>query len=376
MRILYDFQAFQIQQFGGISRYIVEISSRIAAAGWAEVYIFKGLHRSSLRWKPMGSSTQRSIGFRIGPVLSGLKPTSLINYAWFGLFQGVAEKFDILHFTYYPRSLVNRKGARIVVSLYDMIPETFPSLYKGDPIIDRRRKAFQAADLILSISESSRRDLLRFYQIDPGKIKVVHLASSLLPDQNKAITAVNKSGALSGKPFILYVGVRAGYKNFSAVLNAFGTDPLLYQNFDLCCFGSAPFSMDENHQIKNLRLRGRVRILKGSDDFLRECYKEASALVYPSLFEGFGLPLVEAMALGCPVAASDRGSVPEVLAGAGILFDPTHVEDIARALKVILFDEDARKACILKGLERSRSFSWENTAEQTLAAYSKCLQSY
>jgi glycosyltransferase involved in cell wall biosynthesis len=209
--------------------------------------------------------------------------------------------------------------------------------------------------------------------VDPAKVKVVHLASSLLPDPHIGERTSGAHLLPHSRPFILYVGARAGYKNFAAVLSAFGSDPELYDNFELRCFGAAPFSPEEKRRIVELHLEERVRHDAGSDTLLRKCYERASVLVYPSLYEGFGLPLVEAMDMGCPVAASNCGSIPEVLNGAGILFDPTRAEDIARALRTILFDEGTKRTCISNGRERVKAFSWQRTAELTMAAYSSCL---
>jgi glycosyltransferase involved in cell wall biosynthesis len=373
MRILYDFQVFQIQEYGGISRYVAEIATRIAAFEGVKVTVFRGLHRSRADWSTKNEALSGNYGIWVGSCVAGWKPTSLVNYALFSLFQTTRKRFDILHLTYYPREIINRKGAKLVVSLYDMIPETFPALYLGDPIIERRKLAFQAADIILSISEASKKDLLRIYPVDPAKVKVVHLAGSLLSGRDSVERTSGLSGLPRPRPSILYVGGRAAYKNFAAVLSAFGSDPELHDNFDLCCFGSIPFSPEEKRRIAELHLEQRVRHEAGSDALLRACYESASVLVYPSLCEGFGLPLLEAMDLCCPVVASDRGSIPEVLAGAGILFDPTRVEDIARALKMVLFDEETRRTCISKGRERVKAFSWQRTAELTMAAYSSCL---
>jgi glycosyltransferase involved in cell wall biosynthesis len=369
MRILYDFQIFQIQRWGGISRYFFELFKRISMVPEFRPHIFLGLNQIGLPWEETGNPSSIKWDMRIPAKFCRLKTTSALNYVMFSGYQVLSPPFDVLHLTYYPRRIINPNKAKLIVSLYDMIPERFPTLYGDDPILERRRIAFETADLILSISQASLDDLLTIYSIDPARTAVVHLASSFEADVRNPNLKENSELGPPRRPFLLFVGSRESYKNFILVLSIYAKDDEISRDFDLICFGSSPFSPDERRLIEEYRLTGKVIHVSGNDESLRWYYRNASLLVYPSLCEGFGLPLVEAMTLGCPVTASARGSIPEVLGDAGIMFDPDVPESVSKALRDVLFDDRLRDNLISRGHSRATLFSWQRTVEATCTAY-------
>ena len=275
---------------------------------------------------------------------------------------------DIFHETYYDRTGVAPKTCPTVVTAYDMIHELFPDDFSRlDKTAVHKRIALSRADHIISISNSTRDDLIRILGIPEHKISVVHLGferfvSALLPRNCEHIE--------SHRPFLLYVGNRSGYKNFSGFMRGFSISRRLKSDFDVIAFGGGPLSSKENAFISKLGLpAGQVKQIGGDDSLLGELYKGAAALIYPSLYEGFGLPPLEAMAHGCPVISSNTSSMPEVIGDAGVFFDPRSIEQIASAIEDVVYSSEITSALKARGIARLEHFSWHQCAEQTLAVY-------
>ena len=271
----------------------------------------------------------------------------------------------IWHSTYFtpPREWAGPK----VVSLYDMVPERFSNFFCDpwdDALRERRKNAILDADKVIAISENTRQDVLDILDVDPAKVCVVHLSYNPLfrPLASDAIAGVG-----GGRPFFLYVGDRNHYKNFDGLLKGFAR---WKQNAeaDLYVVGK-PLSEKETQLVASLGLQDRVQA-KGmvSDEELCVYYNTAAGFVYPSYGEGFGIPLLEAMACGCPVIASDIPSSREVAGDVPYLFDPSQPDELAAIFPAILNDGRGSERT-RKGLEAVTAFSWEKTAAQTLGVY-------
>jgi glycosyltransferase involved in cell wall biosynthesis len=176
------------------------------------------------------------------------------------------------------------------------------------------------------------------------------------------------------KPFILYVGPRRGYKNFKQFARAFASSNMMRRNFELICFGGEPLG-DEDVAAVAVTDGPSVslRRLTGDDAVLGRCYRQASLFVCPSLSEGFGVPVLEAMSAGCPVACAKVGSLPEVGGGAAIYFDPTSIDDMRGAMESVLDSDERRKTMSVAGIAWAKTFSWERCAADTRAVYERLL---
>jgi glycosyltransferase involved in cell wall biosynthesis len=362
MRLVYDFQIFSFQRHGGISRYFVELANRAAGFSGLDVSIVAPLHiNDALR----GSSSVRVIGKYIRHIPKTAPIRLRLNT---GMTRWLLHRNppDVVHETYYSVPKLAPAGTRTVTTIYDMIPEKFPDLVPdGHEASVAKAQAVERADHVICISDTTRSDLLEILKVDPKKVSVVHLASTF---SESAAYPNERPRVLS--PYLLFVGRRSQYKNFDRLLRAYAQSRHLRDNFKLVCFGGEASFDEENSEMRRLGVhRENVVRLTGDDRSLAAAYAGASLLVYPSLYEGFGIPVVEAMSLRCPVACSNTGSMPEIVGDAGEYFDPYSVESIAHAMEKIAGSPARAKELVDLGLKRVKRFSWQSCADQTRLAY-------
>ncbi len=240
----------------------------------------------------------------------------------------------------------------------ELLPETFPL---GSPHMDKR--AFvEEADLVLCISESTRTDLLSVYGAPRAPVLVTPLG-------------VAPGFALGVRPakdlpdrYLLFVGNRSGYKDFSVLARAFAA-ARLPDEVTLVAVGGGPLDDDERELLAGLHLTSRVRQVDLSDSDMPGAYADALGFVYPSRYEGFGLPTVEAMSVGCPTILARSSSHPEVGGDAALYFEPGDVDGLVAHLEVVTGDDDVREDLAVRGRARAAGFTWANTARVTAEAY-------
>jgi glycosyltransferase involved in cell wall biosynthesis len=219
----------------------------------------------------------------------------------------------------------------------------------------------------LAISASAARDIVACYpDIDASKIAITPLGvdSGFFEGNHIQQPCVTK-------PYFLYVGNRRSYKNFGRLLAAFGQSGLA-RVFDLRVISpGGGFSADEAARVEQYQLRDSIQLQTNADErTLRESYANAVALIYPSEYEGFGLPVIEALASGTLVAASDVASMPEVGGDVAFYFDPRSAESIADSLhRIVGLSAEQRTQRIEQGVARAHTFTWERCQEQTLAVF-------
>lgn len=365
MRIAYDHQIFGWQKYGGVSRYFFELANNIAQIPSEQVAIVSPLYVNSylssasaqLRVMGRGLPAIRRTG-RIYRAVNQLLAPSMMR----------AFHPDVVHETYYATASQAPRGSKVVLTVFDMIHERFPeSFSKWDPLTREKEVAVRRADHIVCISEHTRKDLVELLGVDPARTSVVHLGFSLTR------TRTGEAGE-TGRPYLLHVGGRSGYKNFETLLRAYASRSVLTREFDLVAFGGGDFTPRERALIKELGLSDlQVRQIGGDDAILAGLYQGAALLVYPSRYEGFGIPPLEAMSFDCPVACANTSSIPEVVGDAAAFFDPASSDAMARAVESVLNDAPLRETLIARGRERIKMFSWRRCAEETLNVYRKLL---
>jgi len=258
-----------------------------------------------------------------------------------------------------------------VLTFHDAASERFGDIYPdlGQGLYEVKKKLINRADAIIAVSEFSKQELLRYFSVSPDKVSVVHLGTAFGTESMNG--SANRSVAVVAEPFpyVLYVGKRRLYKNFDGFFRAM--QPVLHRHPDLhlICAGGGLFDRDERSMLHNARLNDRVHYRPVTDAGLLSLYGNARAFVFPSLNEGFGIPVLEAFSGGCPVILSNRSSLPEVAAEAAVYFDPEDEGAIADAVERVLTDDMLRNDLIRKGTGRLLNFSCDKTARQTLGIY-------
>jgi len=363
MRVLYDYQAFSRQFYGGVSRYFVELARLLSRLEDTEVKILAPLYINHyLKELDPGIVSGKQVSQ--APKATG----RLFNIYNRAATPRKASGYhpDIVHETYYARKPVRlRNNPARIITVYDMIHEHFPDYFPGwDKTAATKQMAVARADHVICISENTRRDLLDITNVRPDKVSVVHLGFDS-PQTQDAPT-----DPLIDNPYLLHVGIRSGYKNFQRLLEAYAGNPRLYKHYRLVCFGGGKFSRTEEQLRKSLGLAAdRLVWLGGSDSVLTQLYRHASAFVYPSLYEGFGIPPLEAMSHNCPVVCSNGGSVPEIVGNAGEFFDPYKIPDISQAIERVLYSPDRSSELRRLGKDRITRFTWDRCADETHRIY-------
>jgi glycosyltransferase involved in cell wall biosynthesis len=366
--IVYDYPIFSMQVFGGVSRYICEIADRVQRRPEWNAHVVAPIHFNQY----LADSSIPTLGLYI----PSTKPSLRKLYRWTNnLAAPIAMKLtqpDLLHQTYYQMKPLVAK-VPVVVTVHDMIHELFPQYFPADDPTSRRKAlSVAAADHIICVSKSTAEDLIAVLGVPRRKIAVIPLGCSATFGDIKQ-TVVDEWRPET-RPYVLYVGERGIYKNFTRFIEAYAGSARMVREFDLLVFGGGSFTKVELARIDQLGVPGdSVRWLSGDDEALARSYANARVFVYPSEYEGFGIPVLESMRCGCPVACSNSSSISEVVGSASEFFDPLSVDSIRMAMENVVFNDSRRRALISAGKERSRLFSWDKCADQTIEAYKALL---
>lgn len=357
LKILFDDQMFTIQQYGGVTRYFYEVAHRLADCPDINVRIIAPLYVNSYI-EGLPFLTGRRI-----PFFRGVNRLCAWTNARFGTRKVAGFDPDIIHETYYASHVSTIPGARRILTVFDMIHERFsPSAKKTDALMCAKKAAVGRSHHIICISENTKRDLVNLLQVNPEKVSVIYLASSLCSDSRRA--------SLIRVPYILYVGPRDRYKNFDRLLQAYAASSRLLKDFKLICFGGGRYTGSEYARQNQLNIPAEnVVQVSGDDTVLAGLYQHAGVCVYPSLYEGFGLPPLEAMSCGCSVICSNASSLPEVVGDAACLIDPYRVDEITHAMEHVLYSDSYARLLEQRGREQAMKFSWDTCAAQTLDVY-------
>ncbi len=364
MRIVFDGQAFQLENRGGISRYVVWLAAALQKLH-VDVRVVAPVHHNAHLHEASG--IPRSGRYFERPLLNR-RVDALMNR----LLEPAAlymARPDILHATYYTGRSTGGAKAR-VLTVHDMIHERFTHWHPHDPIMAMKARAVAQADHVICISRATQLDLCELLQVPEHKTSVICHGANRLPQPS--LEALSRVPA---EPFVLFVGQRHRHKNFGVLLRAFGASPLGQSGLRLIAFGGKPFNADELEEARRCGLDGsRLARVTGDDDLLAAYYSRAVVLVYPSLYEGFGAPLLEAMALGCPVITCNASCMPEIAGDAALYFQPGDPEELAVTIERLYSSSGLRHDIVAAGHRREAQFTWEKCASETLSVYTKVLQ--
>ena len=370
MKLLLDPQAYNMQQFGGISRYHTEVLVELQREGRLKIEcpivysdnlhlkeygLFQNFRNTFVdaSWMPKFLKKKLVKKFRKQNIKLTRKALA-------------KQEFDVFISTYYdPYFLENLGSKPFVLTLHDMIHDIFPQYFTRDKYtVARKKLLLEKATRVICVSENTKKDILRFYpHIDASKLDVVYLAQS--------IDTQSKSDVSLPENYILFVGNRTIYKNFNFFIKAVA--PLLLADSDLfvICAGGNAFERDEIAMLQNLGISNQIIQRNFEDHELASYYSNAKCFVFPSEYEGFGIPVLEAMACGCPVVLANHSSFPEVAGNAGIYFELNNAADLKNKVDELLTNETLRQDFIKRGLDNAAKFSWKKTAQACLEVYKK-----
>jgi glycosyltransferase involved in cell wall biosynthesis len=369
LEVVIDGVIFQFQSRGGVSRIYSEILPRMCDQDdYLRITLLLKEGRAPRQPLPAHRFITHRAVPHVNPYLRpgrlwgkhALSVRRLVDRLWIGYGAG-----KIWHSTYFTQP-DHWRGAQ-VVTVVDMIYELYPNLFNepdDEQFRERKRRAVTDASAVICISETTRADVQNYYGIGSDKTFVVPLAhsDSFRPPEDE------EKSRHEGGPFLLYVGRRTHYKNFDLLLEAYSSWSRR-TDIDLIVVSDSHWTPEEERRLAKLDLCSHVHLLTDiDDDHLRRLYGQAAAFVYPSLYEGFGIPLLEAMACGCAVVASDIPTSREVAGDCAIYFEPDSSEDLRNALERVVTEgpKATRRAA---GINRARAFSWNETARRTLEVY-------
>jgi len=361
MKVLYDSIVFSDQTFGGISHYFVELMNNLPAPWdyrlslWASENEYLKLLDKPCRHIPLRHFPEHRKLYRAINARADRRNISKGGY-------------DVFHTTGFTPRLLPMSKAPVVATVHDMIYlDNYRNGHLKREVFENVEKTILAADHIIAISRNTRRELLEhFPQISGERVSVVYHGVSL-PEGELL--------PLPGMPdnYVLFVGQRGGYKNFSTFLRAFSILADEDKTLQLVCTGRS-FGKGEREEICRLGLAGRV-VSKFIDAFdMPALYANARCFVFPSKAEGFGMPILEAFASGCPVALSNASCLPEIAGEGGVYFNPDDPEEMAMKISGIIFDEKFRLFMIDRGREKLSEYSWTKTAALTAEVYNKVIE--
>lgn len=360
MRVAYDGYIYTLQRHGGVNRIFEETVRRLPSDWRPEMWlrpgaVFPADAHAGLKLRSYGSAALLR--------WSVFEKLAARNYAA----RFARSRPDICHPTYYEvcsREPASALPGPMVLTVYDFIVQRMPHIFStASDLIAIQRAAIEAADRIICISESTLRDLEEFYPGRASRATVVPLASGLEP--RDAILSPEPPA-----PYFLFVGSRTGYKNFHLTLHALAALSGEAGEIPLVVIGQKRLDRHEMALIDSLGLEGRVRFERCDDDNrLAGWYRESLALLYPSSYEGFGIPVLEAMQCGTVAIAARATSIPEVAGDAAILVPAEDVAALAEAMQQVADQPALRSRLIEAGHRQAARFHWDRTARETVAVY-------
>lgn len=327
-------------------------------------------------YQGVGQSIQAKYPERVSICEKRFPPIRVLRWIWrssdFLPLDRVLGGIDIFHSTNFVTPPL--RNARSVLTIYDLImlfPEFFVPLYPREEL----KRYIDRADSIIAISEHTKRDIINFFNVPEEKVRVILLAADERFRCIEDKEAIRKTLDIYGisDEYILYTGPMELRKNVPALVRAYSilkTENKISHKLVLAGNKGGGQYKEIMDIISSDGIENEV-IFTGfvADDDLPYLYNGASVFAFPSLYEGFGLPPLEAMACGCPVVTSNTSSLPEVVGDAGLMVDPNRPEELAEAMWRILEESELRAELRERGLKRAAEFSWRRCAEETLAVY-------
>ncbi|UBM60727.1 glycosyltransferase family 4 protein [Marinilongibacter aquaticus] len=359
IKILFDHQKFTTQRFGGISRYFAALMERLQATESFDYEI--GLEYSENEYLNIEFSEFKKLLFsnKIGKrFLYQLNERKSLEYV-------KKDNFDIFHPTYYDNYFAKDLKKPLVTTIHDMTYELLPEYFWAqDPLTQQKRMHIEQADAIIAISESTKNDILNVYpSANENRIHVIHHGIELVAEPETQIIPTLP------ETFVLFVGDRSGYKNFYKTLTSYKIISGNFPELKLVLVGGGSLAIAENEAINRLGLKDKVVHMSLNNAQLNYTYQKAQYLIYPSLYEGFGLPILEAFQNNCPLILSHIPCFKEIAGSAALYFEPNEEGGMIKPMELLLTDENLKRHLIALGREKLKQYDIKTCLEKTLNLY-------
>lgn len=383
MKVLYDYQAFTMQHFGGVSKCFCELLMHKPKDLDYEIAISQSNNSHLIDSNLVDNLVYPAMDYQVFakrfPHLAKHKIYKLLNIL--GLIKGAEKlnkkesilklkekKFDVFHATFFDDYFLPYIGDKpFVITVHDMMPEIFPDYFKKpNPETKRKKELCEKAAAVIAVSENTKKDLIRIMDIPEEKIHVIYHGGPNI-DNSFSLPLVRGE-------YFLYVGQRDAYKNFHQTLMDFSLFHRLFPLVKLVCTGK-PFSSSENKLIRELELRQNVIYIRPTDIELLNLYHYAIAFIYPSLYEGFGMPILEAFACGCPVLLNNKSCFPEIAGDAALYFesDASNSTLVDCLIQIYKMNRNDREALVKNGYRRLACYNWTQSSLLLYNIYKKII---
>lgn len=357
--VVFSPELFSIQNYGGVARVMIELVRALHGCG-ADWTVWAGRHGCEQLPQIAAElgAEERVIGDFEGKLPGRLVSASENEWKFRQYLRSRGRA--VVHRTQYPVIDMIPSGFPKVVTLHDMWTERPDVRALGAFRSGFKRRAMEGSDAIVCVSDNTFNDLREHWPKLAGKAVVIkHGVRSI---------SAYPVPAPYDHPYFLYVGAREERKNFAILIEAFRACDR-FGDVKLVCVGGGAFNEAEQALIAGANLAGAIVQRRANDDELAGLYESAVALLYPSRFEGFGMPLLEAMLHGCPVVSSPLTCLPEIGGAAALYCDADDPQDWAAAMMRLIDDEGARAQCVVLGRQRAAEFTWDDAAAKYLKLY-------
>lgn len=349
MKVLFDHHLFY-QLYGGASKYFVKMISHLPQDSWETTALW------SINEYARATGLIHTVKKRFKGEVSVLERVNRI-YTTYKIVKG---QFNVLHQTDFDNYFYKELGDKpLVVTYHD---SNLSTIDPHPAIVKKQEKALHRANAIIVVSQNTKKDLLDLFDVDEKKVHVIYHGIDI-PD----LQEFPKERIIKDEYF-LYVGRRSTYKNFKRLASAFARLHKIYKNIKLVCT-SQEFTEEEYYFFSSLSIDDALIAVKASEQEMIQLYRDAVALVFPSLYEGFGMPILEAWSCRCPVILANASCFPEIADNAAIYFDPYSENDMFQRLLEVYESRKLRLKLISLGEKRVLDYSWSKCAKEHMRVY-------